>query len=1123
MRNKFKLLIFLIILLGVIAGSYAQVLIWSYTSNPTTTYDYVRGAAVDSASNIIIAYSSVSDYKMSVEKISPSGSKAWSYKSSSLVSDSGYDGVVVDSADNIIIAGSLSLTPKIMAEKISPSGSKIWSYTSSALNSFGIGIAVDSQGNIIIAGVDASQSDRRIRVEKISSSGNLVWSYTSNPSTQEDRAYAVAVDSSDNIIIAGYDYGMPLTGYRQIRVEKISSSGSNVWSYTSNPSPSHDDVYAVAVDSADNIIIAGADNNLQEIRVEKISPSGSIIWSYTSNPSSSSDSASGVVVDSAGNIIIGGGDYSKGVSNGQIRVEKISSSGSKTWEYTSNPTTGGDAAKAVMLDSSGNLIIAANTENSASIRVEKVCMSGCDLDMSCTSCVSSGKNWDLTGGSCTGAVDFNWDSSLTSSSYYCCGDDSGEYYMTGSDGTKACCNSLSDIVVGGQCLSCTNEVCNDAIDNDCDSESDYDSTDGRHGDNDCQVSVTAISVSDSNPNENTNINIDCTSSIAGVNSISAYIDSSLCTWNSWNGNIAKFSCNVGAYTGASKTAKCTVDTLKSYKSGTDKTTSINVKPSSCSTYSSSASCNADSRCNWCAQCSSTKYSGGNDGCVDAGSCSYYCWKGQCGATCDSTNGGWTNYVCDNYCSGNALYTRSDITNYCKSDCTPSTTTCSTGTSASCGATSCTAQHTTGSCNNPCNEAGTPTDNTDATCGICTPACSCESGYIDLNNNMADGCECQASIEVCDGLDNDCDGGIDEGLTGLSCPIQEGACAGSRKTCGGAAGWLDCTATTYLGNNPYYQAIEISCNDVVDNDCDGLTDVSDDNCWCLEGTTLCDTNGDGIGDSCLENCQDTPDCDQDGSCETGEGCACMDCDYEQDGCASGLVCDYNSKKCIGTAPCPEGTTLCGDGYCRENCGTDYGVDDGDTECDLGEGCNVAACDSLQDSCEIGLVCDYNAKICAGGPPCPIGTSLCADGICKSDCANNGGDSNCLEDGTSACEPGESCSCDDCDAMQDSCESGLFCDYTAGLCSDEADLSSTLCEALALGTQGVCDAHGEKYCWSPSPSIKALGRCCGDDEEETWAYSTQYGLEDILVEGTCYSGEWYERESGGITYYGIIPTE
>src|SRR3989338_2414770 len=412
MRNKFKLLIFLIILLGVIAGSYAQVLIWSYTSNPTTTYDYVRGAAVDSASNIIIAYSSVSDYKMSVEKISPSGSKAWSYKSSSLVSDSGYDGVVVDSADNIIIAGSLSLTPKIMAEKISPSGSKIWSYTSSALNSFGIGIAVDSQGNIIIAGVDASQSDRRIRVEK------------------------------------------------------ISSSGSNVWSYTSNPSPSHDDVYAVAVDSADNIIIAGADNNLQEIRVEKISPSGSIIWSYTSNPSSSSDSASGVVVDSAGNIIIGGGDYSKGVSNGQIRVEKISSSGSKTWEYTSNPTTGGDAAKAVMLDSSGNLIIAANTENSASIRVEKVCTSGCDLDMSCTSCVSSGKNWDLTGGSCTGAVDFNCDSSLTSSSYYCCGDDSGEYYMTGSDGTKACCNSLSDIVVGGQCLSCTNEVCNDAIEND---------------------------------------------------------------------------------------------------------------------------------------------------------------------------------------------------------------------------------------------------------------------------------------------------------------------------------------------------------------------------------------------------------------------------------------------------------------------------------------------------------------------------------------------------------------------------------------------------------------------------------------------------------------------------------
>ena len=1086
-----------------------------------------------------------------------------------------------------------------------------------------------------------------------------------------------------------------------------------------------------------------------------------------------------------------------------------------------------------------------------------------DCDSSNEACGKCNLNWVSSGEASVGEY-------TQAGEIKCCGDDYynyygeggyHEYYITttcpGVSGKSACCNSASDKVdANGNCVTscCTpitcssysgqcgafsdgcggtitcgegltttsgcnqagycsgsyktcsagswgscskspqTESCNDAIDNDCDGESDYDSIDGRHGDNDCPVSVTAVSVSDSNPIENTNIDVYCTSSVAGVNSISAYIDSTLCAWNSWSGTIAKFSCNVGAYTGTLKTVKCTVDTLKSYQSGTDKTTQINIKTSTCSGYSSSTSCNADSRCNWCAQCSSTKYSGGNDRCISAGSCSYSCWKGQCGATCDNTNGGWTNYVCDNYCSGNTLYPRADVTNYCMDDCTPTANTCSTGTPMSCGISSCTAQHTTGSCNNPCNEAGTPTDNTDATCGACTPACSCESGYVDLNSNMADGCECQISTEICDNLDNDCDGQVDEGLTTTyyrdadgdgygtpssttqACTIPSGYAANNQdcndnnaaikpgateicdssdndcdssidenpspstplcgiktcpsdgcydtdsnsvadtysdyidscsKTCSGTCQDCSCSYTTptksqdndndgienrcdteadelgckdsldndgdakidysdsgctdfctscelcgegffdvctqsecgNCGTNckfalPFSCCIdsdydnicntddncqdisnsnqldtdndgtgdacelcdsepslttpsetpEQTCNDNIDNDCDSLIDISDNDCRCPEGTTLC---ADGI---CRENCDDV-DCDNDNFCDDSEGCACPDCDELQDNCETGLICDYSSASCVGPPPCPEGTTLCADSYCRENCGTDPGPDDGDTECDAGEGCNVAACDSLQDSCEnwlicdysskqctdgppcregttlcadgicrgtcdtpsgcnsdsvcditescgcadcnnlqdsceAGLVCDYNAGICTDGPPCPKGTALCEDGSCKSDCTNNGGDASCLtegESGTAACDPGEGCSCDDCDTMQDSCENGLFCDYTTGLCSDEDDLSSTLCEATAPGIQGICDAHGERYCWSPSPSIRALGRCCGDDEEETWDYSTQYYLEDVLVRGTCYKGEWYERESGGIIYYGILPTE
>ncbi len=122
----------------------------------------------------------------------------------------------------------------------------------------------------------------------------------------------------------------------------------------------------------------------------------------------------------------------------------------------------------------------------------------------------------------------------------------------------------------------------------------------------------------------------------------------------------------------------------------------------------------------------------------------------------------------------------------------------------------------GSCGSTCSYA-----HATATCssGTCSMG-SCDAGWVDRDGNPANGCEYACSYtgaEVCNGLDDDCNGLVDDGLTPPSTFCNpNGVCAGTAPTCGGGAGWV-CTYTS-----PAYQSTETKC-DGLDNDCNGYTD------------------------------------------------------------------------------------------------------------------------------------------------------------------------------------------------------------------------------------------------------------------------------------------------------------
>ncbi|MFC1730259.1 MopE-related protein [candidate division KSB1 bacterium] len=231
------------------------------------------------------------------------------------------------------------------------------------------------------------------------------------------------------------------------------------------------------------------------------------------------------------------------------------------------------------------------------------------------------------------------------------GDDYGaegtELIICPASGTEEDCDDTDPSINPG-----ATEICDDSLDNDCDDESDYDSIDGLHGDNDCAVGVTLTSVSDSEPIGGTMIDIVCTSTIADVNSIFAYIDENSngvydsgdihCSWKGdpWSGNQITFKdCNVGLE--GSKNAACGVYSSstepfdRSYQTGPDDTASLNVISSICSSLDLT-DCGLNPSCEWCPSCSGTQYSSGAERCVEVDSCVYYCDVNQCGAECDGS-------------------------------------------------------------------------------------------------------------------------------------------------------------------------------------------------------------------------------------------------------------------------------------------------------------------------------------------------------------------------------------------------------------------------------------------------------------------------------------------------------
>jgi CTP:phosphocholine cytidylyltransferase-like protein len=226
-------------------------------------------------------------------------------------------------------------------------------------------VAVDGNNDVIITGYSAntvSLYDYDYVTIKYSSAGLPLWTNRyDGPGNYLDRARALAVDGSNNVIVTGESTGSD-GGYAYATI-KYSSDGVPLWTNRYKG----ERVTAVAVDGSNNVIVTGrswASGSSDDYATLKYSSAGVPLWTNRYHgPGSGSDYPTGVAVDGSNNVIVTG--YSAGsVGNTDYATVQYSSAGVPLWTNRYHgPGSGTDQAAAVAVDGSNNVIVTGYSGN----------------------------------------------------------------------------------------------------------------------------------------------------------------------------------------------------------------------------------------------------------------------------------------------------------------------------------------------------------------------------------------------------------------------------------------------------------------------------------------------------------------------------------------------------------------------------------------------------------------------------------------------------------------------------------------------------------------------------------------------------------------------------------------
>lgn len=353
-------------LLGNYNGNtYSEDLVIDNSSNVFTTGSYPNNIDQKQKTN----YNSVL-----ISRHDSSGNRTWSdlfgVSNENFARDNGYipRKITTDSSGNIYYVGD-ALCGAYNNQRLGIQDAFLIKYNSSKViqwvkeigytggTASGWGCAVDSSGNIYVCGstntnlADQTKTGTQdLYLQKYNSNGDLQWTRLLGAASATVIAYSVAVDSSNNVYLAGYTTsnidGQTKTGTQDALIVKYDSSGTKQWTKLLGVASQNTQAQAISIHSSGNFYISGyTDGNLngqtktgtQDLFIAKYDSSGTRQWTrLLGNSGATMTNNLGLKVSSSENIYASGDvntnlDGQTKTGTRDLFITKYNSSGTKQW------------------------------------------------------------------------------------------------------------------------------------------------------------------------------------------------------------------------------------------------------------------------------------------------------------------------------------------------------------------------------------------------------------------------------------------------------------------------------------------------------------------------------------------------------------------------------------------------------------------------------------------------------------------------------------------------------------------------------------------------------------------------------------------------------------------------